>query len=119
MSDQPVGVDIEKIKEIDIGLADRIFSGNEMAWLDAAPDKHFRFLEIWTKKEALIKKRGTGLTNNLRLFDVTSASPCERYASYKLGDYIVSICSSYESQEIDFVKITETELIDMWRHLVV
>jgi 4'-phosphopantetheinyl transferase len=120
VSDNPVGVDVERIRNVDIGIAKRIYSEHEMAWLnDPAADKDYRFLEIWTKKEALVKYYGTGLTSDLKAYDVMSALPCERITTYALGDYIVSICSGAEDRDIDFRRISEPELVDMWRNLTV
>jgi 4'-phosphopantetheinyl transferase len=118
VSEQPVGVDVERIKGVDLSIANRIFSDREVALLNTAPDKRFSFLEIWTKKEALIKKRGTGLTNDLSSFDTTSSSPCERFVSYETGDYIISLCSDAENHEVEFLTISEMELIDRWLHLM-
>jgi 4'-phosphopantetheinyl transferase len=117
LSELPVGVDIERIRDIDISIAKHIFSEKEQAWLhDGTGDQKFRFFSIWTKKEALLKYYGRGLSNDLKLFDVTGSFPREKFSAFRADDYIISICSCAEYQENDFIRISEPELIRMWRN---
>ena len=60
-----VGVDVERrIDDLDVADFGRgIFSALERQMLDAArPDSAARLLSIWTRKEALLKALGTGLS---------------------------------------------------------
>ena len=61
-----VGVDIEKIHhDLDIdGLAARLYTPAERATLDrlSGDDRTVAFLTLWTRKEAILKAVGTGLT---------------------------------------------------------
>lgn len=73
VDDNPVGVDIEKIRPIDLNMAKRIFSEEETRYIfGCAPDvedyNHYlndvvlqRFFEHWTKKEAYGKLVGKGV----------------------------------------------------------
>lgn len=119
VSDKPVGVDVEKVRGVAGGLAKRVFSENEMAWLnETAEKKDRRFFDIWTKKEALVKYQGTGLVKDLRLLDVKSTLLREKLSSFDLDDYIVSICSCYELLETDITIIPENDFIEKWRNLL-
>jgi 4'-phosphopantetheinyl transferase len=119
VSDKPVGVDVEKVRDVAGGLAKRVFSENEMAWLNETDEnKERRFFDIWTKKEALAKYRGTGLMKDLKLLDVKSALLREKLSSFDLGGYIVSVCSYYELREADITVISEPDFIKMWRNLL-
>lgn len=120
VSDKPVGVDVEKIRDIDISIARRVFSENELAWLGGMDEntKH-RFFTLWTKKEALGKFYGTGLMNGIKSLDSMGSLPGGKIETLTSGEYIVSICSGYECQEIDFTRISEPELLEMWRKLTV
>jgi 4'-phosphopantetheinyl transferase len=66
-----LGIDIEHLRRIDDieGVARTAFSPAERALLDPAQEasRTRRFFEIWTRKEAWLKGRGLGLTD-----DVTS-----------------------------------------------
>jgi phosphopantetheinyl transferase len=65
----PCGVDIESAhRAVD---ADRVirryFSRQEQAWLGALPkaERRMRFLDLWTRKEAVIKALGVGIAGHL------------------------------------------------------
>jgi 4'-phosphopantetheinyl transferase len=69
-----VGVDVERIREIDAArLASRYFSANESSALVALPETHRLrgFFACWTRKEAYLKAVGTGIADGLEVFDVT------------------------------------------------
>lgn len=70
---RPVGVDIEKIRPVDLNTAKRIFIEEETRYVfgfipDTEDYNHYlndvvlqRFFELWTRKEAYGKLVGTGL----------------------------------------------------------
>jgi len=71
-----VGVDVERKKEdLDVEkLARRYFAPDEARrLLDDAPvqERIDNFFRCWTRKEAYLKARGTGLTTKLDAFEVT------------------------------------------------
>ncbi|WP_144558043.1 4'-phosphopantetheinyl transferase family protein [Shouchella miscanthi] len=70
-NNKEVGIDIEKIKEIDLGIAERFFTSAEFDDIKKMPtlnDKLTRFYEFWTMKEAFIKNLGKGLSVPLNSF---------------------------------------------------
>jgi 4'-phosphopantetheinyl transferase len=76
--DSDVGIDIEAIRAIPEAddIAARFFSRREYAAYSAlAPrDRPLGFLQCWTRKEALAKALGDGLSMPLDEFDVSRAS---------------------------------------------
>jgi 4'-phosphopantetheinyl transferase len=69
---QPVGVDVEDVKPVEPEVADMHFSAMELsdlsrlqgdAWLSG-------FYRCWTRKEAILKAEGVGLSRALDSFDV-------------------------------------------------
>jgi 4'-phosphopantetheinyl transferase len=72
-----LGVDIEYLnRDVDYsGLAERFFTRRECAALQRIPepDRKRAFFACWTRKEAVIKATGDGLSLPLDQFDVTVA----------------------------------------------
>ncbi|HEV3341617.1 MAG TPA: 4'-phosphopantetheinyl transferase superfamily protein [Pirellulales bacterium] len=70
---QPLGVDLERYRMIeDAGLvAKHFFTPAEISLQNGADDANRVFLRHWTRKEALIKATGSGLSVALSSFDVS------------------------------------------------
>lgn len=63
VSDQPIGVDIERWRRADTAaLAKRFYHPEEQAVLAAADDPVERFFTIWSLKESYVKALGTGFS---------------------------------------------------------
>jgi len=67
-----VGVDVERLRPVNPGLAERFFTPEEFAMLRALPEEErtSKFIELWTLKESFLKAIGRGLTRNLNSFSV-------------------------------------------------
>lgn len=93
----PIGIDVEEIRPIDLNVAKRICTDDELLYIFGhkpteqdfiyTTDMEFltRFFEIWTKKEAYFKWMGTGF-NNINT-DTTKIMTNK----IVLGEYIISI----------------------------
>jgi 4'-phosphopantetheinyl transferase len=70
---QPVGVDVEDVKPIEAGVADRSFSPAELSDLGGLQGDAWLagFYRCWTRKEAILKAEGVGLSRALDSFDVS------------------------------------------------
>lgn len=69
ISNTKVGIDIEKIKPIDLSIANDCFHEIELEYLHNNPDKRLEtFYKIWTLKESFIKAIGQGLSYPLKNF---------------------------------------------------
>ena len=68
-----VGIDVEQVKSIDTGLAQRYFSAAEVRALEQLPEVEQLqgFYRCWTRKEAVVKAVGSGLSLELASFDVS------------------------------------------------
>ena len=71
VSGEPVGVDVEELHEYDADVAKMVFCEAELAWLHDQPDPGQAFTRLWVRKESLLKLGGTGLTDDLRAYDVS------------------------------------------------
>ncbi|NLP14240.1 MAG: 4'-phosphopantetheinyl transferase superfamily protein [Clostridium sp.] len=71
VSYRPVGIDVERIKEIDFAIAKRFFSKEEAKDLfskEGEEEKKDYFFKLWTLKESYIKADGRGLSLPLDSF---------------------------------------------------
>jgi len=87
LSDGPVGIDAEKMRDVNLDIANRMFTEGEKDYVFKEEEKvKERFFEIWTKKEAYVKMLGG------RVLDFLSFSVLEKNIETKRhGDYTVSI----------------------------
>lgn len=65
VSDQPVGIDIESYREASDSLIRYTMNEEEQRIIRESEDPTRAFTEYWTKKEAVFKLRGTGITHDL------------------------------------------------------
>ena len=97
VSEAPVGIDLEKLRPIDLRLCRHVCVPEEKAYVlgdypgdpnGMCQDRRVleRFFEIWTAKEAYFKKRGTGITD-LKSVNIL---PLPRQM-HRLDDYILQI----------------------------
>jgi 4'-phosphopantetheinyl transferase len=81
----PVGIDIElgypalkpgvRGRDTEGRIARRFFTPDERLYIDGAEGRRERFYDVWTMKEAYIKKAGLGLAMGLRSFSVFRPPP--------------------------------------------
>lgn len=71
ISDRPIGIDIEIIKDFSAILAKKLFNEDELKYISGNSSTRKKslmqksFYEIWTAKEAYLKYAGTGLSGGM------------------------------------------------------
>jgi len=65
ISDKPIGVDVERFRHPSDGLLEKTMNADEQAMIAAASSQDAMFTALWTKKEAVLKLRGTGIVDDL------------------------------------------------------
>lgn len=99
VSDTPVGIDAEKIRQVNTDIAKKYFAQKEREYVLENKNKDtIRFFEIWTKKEAYVKMLGTGISDFL-----TFDSLNKKISTKKYGEYMISVTSE-KFPEIEYVK---------------
>lgn len=109
ISDAPIGVDVEKVKEAPYSIMDSVFHPAEIMYIDhfkTEPIKSSRFFQIWTKKEALLKYNGTGLTNHLEQINTLDSNHEAHYITWEHDSYV---CSVYVANSTITTELTVTE----------
>lgn len=98
VSDMPIGVDAELIREYNGRAANRVCSESERAQIHSDED----FFRFWTLKEALVKNLGTGLSSDLSkiCFSIEGENPkCgaypEKFFMQKIIEkkWVISVCA--------------------------
>ncbi|MCX8129420.1 MAG: 4'-phosphopantetheinyl transferase superfamily protein [Clostridia bacterium] len=122
-STHKVGVDIEKIQPVDLGVASRFYTEKEYKYIQSLPcddKKVSEFFRLWTLKESYIKAIGKGMKIPLNSFefDLESGKSFikenrnKKYLFYtrSLDDYFLSVCFMEKDINYDFKALTEEEL---------
>lgn len=95
-----VGIDIERVRTVCDGLAQRYFASEEVAAIEALPETErlHAFFRCWTRKEAFVKATGEGIKRGLDSFVVSLQAggaarmvsidgDAEAAKAYWLGDF--------------------------------
>ena len=75
-SEGRVGIDVECRRKIGDGLLERVCTPDEQSAVCAAEDSTMAFLQLWTRKEAVLKMRGTGIQGFGSMVDALTANDC-------------------------------------------
>ena len=94
IDDKEVGIDIEEISRYKESLVEYTMNEEEKRFAD----KKDKFMEIWTKKEAVFKLLGTGITHEIK--DVLKNHKDVNVYSQKIGDRWLSVAT--KKQLIDY-----------------
>ena len=126
VSDINIGVDIEKMQDIDFGFACDVFSDDEIRRFssESVENKTELFFSIWTLKESYVKWLGSGFHRKLSSYTVSPKGmqaeildphsldgTVPKLMTYTLGDYKISICSCDKNFPDEFKYLHPRELI--------
>lgn len=93
ISDNPVGVDIQYMKDFDKNLVSRFFTPDEQEFWQNSKSKKEAFYKIWTKKEALLKCLGAGLGKMATKSVFRAQDEGYKFQTKHFGNYILCVCS--------------------------
>ncbi len=125
---EPVGVDVEAVRPVDIENFRGHLSTEEYYWLKALPaaERLNRFFELWTLKECYIKQQGGGASELLSSFtvrispggkiDLVKEGRSEAhlfFRQYQVADgYAMAVCACEDS----FTEIRVVTLQELMRY---
>lgn len=89
LSKSEVGIDIERIRKIDLDIAKKYFTDQEYLDINSRTGKEKReyFFDIWTLKESYVKALGQGLTISLKSFSFRLTRDAIVFDPAKPGDH--------------------------------
>lgn len=70
VSERPVGIDCERMRRVTEAAMRRVCTPEELCDIRAAADPAAHFLQYWTLKESISKKRGVGLSESFRQYPI-------------------------------------------------
>lgn len=111
ISSNEIGVDIEKIRPINLKISSRICTKSEQKLIENSCNKEKMLLEIWTKKESYAKMLGSSVFENFLQID-TSSLPGT--LCFERDGFIISL--SLSGAKIDFFEPTQVlarEILDL------
>ena len=86
LSDRPVGVDVESMRGYRESLVRYTMNDAEISEIEQSACPEIEFIRLWTRKEAVMKCYGSGITNDIKhvlehnsLETTTITSPDNRY----------------------------------------
>lgn len=131
VSEYGVGIDIEKIREIDMGIAQRFFTKNEYSFIESLAsevDKKNVFYMYWTLKESYIKAIGKGLNIPLNSFEFAIGNNISLnhqrskgkycFTSTTLNGYAVSLSSKSYDLKYKYIYTDEADIYNYYKSIV-
>ncbi len=104
LSQGPVGVDLERVRKLNVlPIAKRFFSPEELLFLEEEDQEQNQqtFFKLWTAKEAALKANGGGIAfgmkNNLATMEASRVRSIEIFSKPAAGDEIqgaVGVCEN-------------------------
>ncbi|MGD2085213.1 MAG: 4'-phosphopantetheinyl transferase superfamily protein [Candidatus Aminicenantes bacterium] len=122
---QIVGIDVERVQEIDLDISKNYFSPDEHEDLMSKGDKFDYFFTLWALKESYIKILGKGLSHPLNAFSIKFTSTGEiiiKVEGQRVGDiffrqydidkaYKMAVCAAHDQIPGHVNMVTTEELI--------
>ncbi|MCL1990147.1 MAG: 4'-phosphopantetheinyl transferase superfamily protein [Defluviitaleaceae bacterium] len=109
-----VGIDVERLINPPLEIMDLCFHKNEIDYVNNPKISKIRsFFEIWTKKEAYLKWKGTGMVSDLDKIDTCSVD--KKFYSYISEDYLCTVCSE-DVEEVEVQSLSKEDLVDFFLH---
>ena len=98
--DIPIGIDIESRRKVGKSLMERVCTADELAKINASEDPEMTFLKFWTRKEAVLKCRRTGIKGFGSMVEASTAADCTvTDIATGLDDVVAALATAAEPPE--------------------
>lgn len=89
VSDTPVGIDVESIREYRDSLVNYTMNDEEVRLIETSDNPAAAFIRLWTMKESTMKLVGTGISNDMKTVIDTHQY---KYTTVERQRYIYTLC---------------------------
>lgn len=128
VASKEIGIDVERIRSVNLRIAERFFSPSEISDLmafDVEARMHY-FITLWTIKESYLKAIGRGLTQHLNSFTIiknegsyllTGNKEAEGYGIETLqlsNDYMMAVCAPLPFTPFDIRQISIDDITKIY-----
>ncbi|MBE5935391.1 MAG: 4'-phosphopantetheinyl transferase superfamily protein [Lachnospiraceae bacterium] len=118
-SSEEIGIDIEYMKPIKQNIVDRFFTENECMSIRNSNNQLEEIYRVWTRKEAYLKKIGTGFNKDSFKIDIINKSKEEHMISEKIDKYMLSVCSSMPIEKIEKIVYNKDEICKFYEEIYI
>lgn len=117
-SNHNIGVDIEKINEIDVSSISSFLHPKEAQYIQEANNSKDALYQVWTRKEAYLKARGVGIVEGLNLENclepyIINDKKWFLTSLNLLPDYKLALCSEMPNCEIEKLELKPAEFFEL------
>ncbi len=109
ISDNEIGVDIEKIRPINLNISKRICTPSEQKLFEESSNKLDFILKIWTKKESYVKMKSGNIFLDCSKINTISLSNVQ---CFKHKNFIISV-SSKKHNIIKPIEISTSDILNL------
>lgn len=109
ISNNEIGVDIEKIRPINLNISKKICTPSEQKLFDKSSNKANFLLKIWTKKESYIKMKSGNIFSDYSKIDTTALS---NIYCFKHKNFIISL-SAKKYTVIDPIETSTSDILSL------
>lgn len=92
VSNEEVGVDVERIRPYNDGLARYVFNDDEYDVVKSSANPALEFTKLWTMKEALLKLTGEGIRDDLKQA-LLGVDACFKTSVNQEKSYVISLAT--------------------------
>ena len=109
ISNNEIGVDIEKIRPINLNISKKICTPSEQKLFDKSSNKATFLLKVWTKKESYVKMKSGSIFSDYSKIDTTTLS---NVYCFKHKNFIISF-SSKKYTIINPIEISTQDILKL------
>ena len=90
VSNNKIGVDLEKIKEFNPKLAKKVLNDDEFEYICNSKDKNYQFAKLWTKKESFTKVFGKSVFDDTK--NILKNAQNFTVVTKRKNGFVVTVC---------------------------